>query len=105
MYVSVMPEVNHQLAFHLFRHHYENLPMQFTETFSAAKMENFVRKILIFFLFFAQNIYRGFTLEPPRRCGSNEYPQSMFWSKTKKNRCPPAYPCFLYKSGVYGGFV
>ena len=36
------------------------------------------------FLIFAQNIDRGYTLEPPRRGGSNEYPQSMFWSKNKK---------------------
>ena len=34
------------------------------------------------------------TLEPPRRGGSNEYPQSMFWSKNKKNRHTPAYPSF-----------
>ena len=31
------------------------------------------------FLIFAQNIDRGYTLEPPRRGGSNEYPQSMFY--------------------------
>ena len=37
-------------------------------------------------LIFAQNIDCGYTLEPPRRGGSNEYPQSMFWSKNKKNR-------------------
>ena len=36
----------------------------------------------------------GYTLEPPRRGGSNEYPQSMFWSKNKKNRETPAYPSF-----------
>ena len=29
-----------------------------------------------------------------RRGGSNEYPQSMFWSKNKKNRYTPAYPRF-----------
>ena len=29
-----------------------------------------------------------------RRGGSNEYPQSMFWSKNKKNRYTPAYPSF-----------
>ena len=46
------------------------------------------------FLIFAQNIDCGYTLEPPRRGGSNEYPQSMFWSKTKKNRYTPAYPSF-----------
>ena len=56
------------------------------------------------FLIFAQNIDCGYTLEPPRRGGSNVYPQSMFWSKNKKNRYTPAYPSFLYKvvfKGVY----
>ena len=35
-------------------------------------------------LIFAQNFDCGYTLEPPRWGGSNEYPQSMFWSKNKK---------------------
>ena len=39
----------------------------------------------MFFSFLAQNKDCGYTLEPPRRGGSNEYPQSMFWSKNKKN--------------------
>ena len=30
------------------------------------------------YLFFFQNIDCGYMLEPPRRGGSNEYPQSMF---------------------------
>ena len=38
------------------------------------------------FLIFAQNIDCGYTLEPPHRGGSNEYPQSMFWSKNKNQR-------------------
>ena len=38
----------------------------------------------------AQNIDCGYLLEPPRRGGSNEYPQSMFLSRNKKNT---AYPC------------
>ena len=29
-------------------------------------------------LIFAENIDCGYTLEPPQRGGSNEYPQSMF---------------------------
>ena len=57
---------------------------------------------MIFFLFLAQNIDCGYTLEPPRRGGSNEYPQSMFWSKNKKNRYTTAYPRFALKSGVQG---
>ena len=26
----------------------------------------------------------GYSLEPPRRGGSNEYPQSMFWAEIRK---------------------
>ena len=54
--------------------------------FFRSKIDNFQRKIFDIFLIFAQNIDCGYTLEPPRRGGSNEYPQSMFWSKNKKNR-------------------
>ena len=51
------------------------------------------------FLIFAQNIDCGYTLEPPRRGGSNEYPQSMFWSKNKY----PCEPQFCYiKVGFEG---
>ena len=32
----------------------------------------------------AQNIDCGYSLEPPRRGGSNEYPQSMFLSRKKE---------------------
>ena len=52
--------------------------------FLASKIENFQLKNFDIFLIFAQNIDCGYTLEPPRRGGSNEYPQSMFWSKNKK---------------------
>ena len=61
--------------------------------FLALKIEKFQLKKNIF-LIFAQNIDCGYTLEPPRRGGSNEYPQSMFWSKNKKNKYVPAYPSF-----------
>ena len=54
-------------------------------------------KIFDIFLIFAQNIDCGYTLEPPWRCGSNEYPQFMFWCKNKKNRYTPAYPSFAIK--------
>ena len=57
------------------------------------KIKNFDFFFYIF-LTFAQNIDYGYTLEPPRRGGSNEYRQSMLWSKNKKNRYTPAYPSF-----------
>ena len=44
-------------------------------------------------------------LEPPRRGGSNEYPQSMFWSKNKKNRNTPANPFFYIKVGFKGVYI
>ena len=73
--------------------------------FFRSKIDNFQRKSFDIFLIFAQNIDCGYTLEPPRRGGSNEYPQSMFWSKNKKIgiHVPLQTPIFLYKSGVQGG--
>ena len=51
------------------------------------------------FFIFAQNIDCGYT----RRGSSNEYLQSMFFSKNKKNRYTLHSPVLLYKSGVQGG--
>ena len=62
--------------------------------FLGLKIENFQLNFFYIFLIFAQNIDCGHTLEPPRRGGSNECPQSMFWSKNKKNRYTPANPSF-----------
>ena len=62
--------------------------------FFGCKNEKFHWKNFDIFLIFAQNIDCGYRLEPPRRGGSNEYPQSMFWSKNKKNRYTPVYPIF-----------
>ena len=40
--------------------------------------------VYIIFLISAQNIDCGYSLEPPRRGGSNEYPQSIFLSRNMK---------------------
>ena len=52
----------------------------------------------IFFRTFAHNIYMhcGYSLETPRRGGSNENPQSMFWSKYKNNRSTPVSGVYMY---------
>ena len=56
------------------------------------------------FNIFTQNIHCGYALQPPRRGGSNEYPQSMFWVKNKENRYTPVNPSFFhinsFKPGV-----
>ena len=49
-----------------------------TENFTNKKNENFQIKKSNIFHISAQNIDCGYSLEPPRRGGSNEYPQSMF---------------------------
>ena len=40
--------------------------------------------VYIIFLFLLKNIDCGYSLEPPLRGGSNEYPQSMFWAEIWK---------------------
>ena len=71
--------------------HYENRPMQYTEIIFVVKIKVFTENCLIFLL---KNIDCGCMLEPPRRGSSNEYQQSMFWSKNKRNRYTPAFPSF-----------
>ena len=39
---------------------------------------------ILFCLFLLNKIECGYSLEPPRRGGSNEYPQSMFWEENWK---------------------
>ena len=58
------------------------------------KNENFQMKNSDIFFISAQNIDCRYSLEPPRRGGSNEYPQSMFLSRNKKNNVYPCKPQF-----------
>ena len=74
--------------------HYANMSVQYTAIFHGCKNFNFQMKIFDIFLIFAQNIDCGYTLEPPQRGGSNEYPQSMFRSKNKKNMYTRVNPTF-----------
>ena len=51
----------------------------------------------------AQNIDCGYSLELPRQGGSNEYLQSMFLSRNKKNNVYPCKPQIYYiKVGFKG---
>ena len=70
--------------------HCENTPIQIYRKFLPPKTGNFQIKISDIFHMSSQNIDCGYSLEPPRRSGSNEYPQSMFLSKSKKDN---VYPC------------
>ena len=53
--------------------------MLYTEiSFQKQKLKISLEKKKDILNIFPQNIDSGYTLEPPRRGGSNEYPQSMF---------------------------
>ena len=76
---------------------------KYIEKFISKNTENFQIKISDIFHISAQNIDCGYSLEPPRRGGSNEYPQSMFMSRNKKNNVYPCKPQFYYiKVGFKG---
>ena len=75
---------------------YENTPIQIYRKFHLQKTENFQIKNSDIFHISAQNIECGYWLEPPRQCGSNEYPQSLFLSRNKKNNAYPCKPQFYY---------
>ena len=67
------------------------------------KNENFKIKNYDIFHISVQNIDFGYSLEPPRRGGSNEYPQSMVLGRDKKNNVYPCEPQFYYiKVGFKG---
>ena len=83
--------------------HYENTPIQIYWKIHRQKLKVFQIKILIFFIFLLKNIDCGYSLEPPRRGDSNEYPQSMFLSKDKKNTVYPCKPQFYYKKVGFKG--
>ena len=57
-------------------------------------MKNFQLKNPNIFHISAQNIDCGYSLEPPRRGGYNEYSQSMFWAEIRKILYTPVNPSF-----------
>ena len=76
--------------------HYENVPIQIHWKFYHQKMAIFQIKNSDIFHISAQNIDCGYPL-------SNEYPQSMFLSRIKKNNVYPCKPQFYYiKVGFKG---
>ena len=56
--------------------------------------------VYVIFLISAQNIDCGYSLEPSRRGGSNEYPQSMFWAEIWK-----ISEFFIWKFSFFSGKI
>ena len=85
-----------------FECHYETRLLKYIENFTTKNLKLSDKNSDIFHIF-AQNIDYGYSLEPPRRGGANEYPQFLFLSKNKKNNVHPWKPQFYYiKVGFKG---
>ena len=70
------------------------MPIQIYRSFHLQKLKKISDKNSDIFRISAQNIDCGYSLEPPRRGGSNEYPQSMLFSKIRKIMYTPVNPSF-----------
>ena len=70
---------------------------------SPPKTWKFSDKNSDIFLISVQNIDGGYSLEPPRRGGSIEYPRSMILSRNKKNNVYPCKPQFYYMKVGFKG--
>ena len=71
--------------FHVGDEHHENMPIWFWPLKPHFYIEKLgLTEIYIIFLISAQNIYCEYSLEPPRRGGSNENPQSMIKAEIRK---------------------
>ena len=81
------------------KHAYSNI----LKILPPKKKKNFSDKKTDIFHISAQNIDCGYALEPPRRGGSNAYPQSMFLSRNKKNNVYRCKPQFYYVKVVFKG--
>ena len=66
---------------------------KYVENFTSKKLKILDKNSDTFHIS-AQNIDCGYSLEPPRRGGSNQYPQSMFWAEIRKIMYTPGNPSF-----------
>ena len=57
--------------------------------------------VYIISLFLLKNIDCEYSLEPPHRGGSNEYPQTMFWAEIWKKNIRVS----IWKFSVFGGEI
>ena len=70
---------------------------KYMESFTSKKTKIFQIKNSDIFHISAQNTDCGHLLGPPRRGGSNEYPQSMFYAEIRKIMYTPVHPSFTIK--------
>ena len=85
------------------RTHYENMPSQiYWKFYHQKKKKNQIKKFWYFSYYCSKHrLWVLVRTASPRRGGSNEYPQSMFLSRNKKNN---VYPCKPQYYNIKVGF-
>ena len=68
-------------------------PFNIQRFLKLQKFKIFSRKKNCYFSYFCSKYRLCVHVKPPRQGGSNEYPQSMFWSKIRKNGIPHSMGC------------
>ena len=76
---------------------------KYIENFTSKNLKNFGLKTDILHVT-GPNIDCRYSLEPPRRGDSNEYPQYMFLNRNKKINVYPCKPQFYYIKVGFKGF-
>ena len=74
---------------------------KYTEIFTTKNVNIHIKNSDILHIS-AQNIDSGYSFKPPRRGGSKEYQQSMFFSRKKNNVCPCKPQFYYIKVGFKG---
>ena len=83
--------------------HYENTLIQIYWKFYYQKKRKFSDKKFCYFSYFCSKHRLWVLVRTASSSGSNEYPQSMFFSRNKKNNVYPCKPQFYYiKVGFKG---
>ena len=94
----ILSQNDHQIL------HYENKPIQIYRKFHLPKLKKIlIKKNSDVFHISAQNIDCGYSLESPRRGGSNEYHYLFFFSRNKTNKVYPSKPQFYYIKVGFNG--
>ena len=89
--------------------YYDNITktrlFKYIENFTSKNWKFSDKRNYYIFQIYAQNIDCGYSLEPPRQGGSNQYPQSMFLNRNKKNNLYPCKSQFYYMKVGFKGMI
>ena len=91
MFIEVLITKTRLYNFDPLKLHFYKVKLGFTLVYIIVLSSAQKHRLWVLIRTASQNIDCGYSLEPPRRGGSNEYPQSMFLSRNMKK-----YQFFFY---------